>query len=119
MANPHKRSPKASYLEQKKIEELLSQNLLKHEQSGFWIYKKGWNDRRIANTVNEKLGPGSTKTIREALFGNVYRPNNSESAYKLSTMVNKVEELERKVDRMQECIDRLNKELGVDVSSMF
>ena len=106
------RYKKATYTDQRKIEEILRGVLIKHEPTGLWTYKEGWSDRKVATSVNPEYGPGVAKTVRESVFGLIFRAHNfSPESLKWNQLSDRLERLERIVKEHEIRLDRQSEKI--------
>ena len=93
---------RASYGEQKKIEALLLK-VLKKRDDGFYFYEAGWDDEKVAKTIDPKLTNAHTVTVRKELDmkmvkgGVVGGPNKISNYADLNARVVKLERLVKKL----------------------
>lgn len=105
----------ASRHEANKISELLK-TVLTERDDGFWEYAKGWDDHKVAKTVDERLSFRSVEKVRKDDYGHLYRVLPEALKVNHHKAPNYIELIAR-VTRLERIIEKLADDLGVEVPS--
>jgi hypothetical protein len=103
---------RANYIEQRKMEEILRNVLVKTDKEGVWLYKDGWDDNRVAKEVNKEFTESHVHTVRRAMFGSLYR-GEVEVGSKFHDIVRRLMQVEKKLATQDIMIKKLMDDLGV------
>lgn len=98
---------KATYSEQRAIEDLLTETLVK-VSDGVYAYPDGWSDGRVGTAVHPDLSATHVQHIRKERFGKIVRgmpagATDAALAARVTTLEAQVEALRLEVDALKRC----------------
>jgi hypothetical protein len=117
MTNKNKLA-RASYAQQRAMEKLLGEVLIKKDEEGkSWEFKPGWNDESVAKSVSSHLTGTSAAYIRKMIYGNLRVLDSKERILKNEDMVRRIENIEKEFEYMKIAINKICSSFGIKPSN--
>jgi hypothetical protein len=109
---------RANYIEQRKMEEILRNVLIKTEKEGVWVYKDGWDDMRVAKEVNKDFTDSHSFTVRKAMFGSLYK-GELDAGNRFADVLKRIAQVETKLVAQSTMINKIMDDLGIKNTNEF
>ena len=101
MAHERKKSVSATYKQKKAIDEALNTYLHPIENTDMYRYEDGWNDERIAKSIDESLNKNHVLPLRLEIYGKMQRTEYGKNQYSMGGQVsNRLMKIEKQLRRL-------------------